>query len=586
MQLIQNKGLMKKVPKGKPAPSNRYKLWKQVPPKHGYQNDILAGNALNVDREDLGNAAWYEEIDLSSHDFTDGGSKANDCTSVSVYEDYPDTLVFKSDVTDKVINKTVIDGDIFQFFISANFKNDGQVVVLFLAKTLEVRACIVILTKKNKVVKKPINTHWNSAHAGDTLISSSLVQEILQEKLFNPKGLNVSEFDYRQLTTESATAILFSTFEEARVGSSYIDHASKGLSITQVCNFAGNFDTVTHGGAIRQKIIITYKMKLSMRNNGNLKPDVWMTNAEFSLTDAEVSLSDCDGKPVLSSALNGNFRVCVSGLKHSSAYNYYEEYSSVVLNFKLPMVKPYEIDKRLIAAGKNLYVCSGRQIYVYNNFHALFAENMRNLDVLPVKPPLQWHQNVLDRFDERTTYSQTKLLPNKKELQRIYLGNFKYGKEVDLGTPRHLLELDENTIAIHLCKLFEVGLFEVFVFASYVKNSSICTAIHAVCAGKVIFKTFVLGKHIKSILDFKFTKTGIAASREGANVVVVSSQGFEITGILTVQLDNGDLIRFDVFPSYNSSCVVRDLDREDRESEGIRLTAPGRRLSMQGGQNV
>ena len=188
MQLIQNKGLMKKVPKGKPAPSNQYKLWKQVPPKHGYQHDSLAGNPLVVDREDLGNATWYEAIDLSSHRFTEGASEADTCTSVSVYEDYPNTLVFKNDVTDKVINKTVIDGYIFQFFMSSNFQNDGQVVVLFLAKTLEIRACIVVLNKKNKIIKKPISTHWNSAHSGDTLVSSSLVQEILQEKLFNPKG--------------------------------------------------------------------------------------------------------------------------------------------------------------------------------------------------------------------------------------------------------------------------------------------------------------------------------------------------------------------------------------------------------------
>ena len=586
MHLIQNKGLMKKVPKGTATPSNRYKLWKQTPPKHGYQHDILAGNPIATDPNNLGNSTWYDQIDLSNHNFSEGNSGSSECTSVSVYEDYPDTLVFKNDVNDKVISKVVLDGAIFQFFISAGFQGDGQVVVLFLAKTLEVKTCIVVLNKKNKSVKKPIHVYWNSEHSEKTLVSSSFVQDILQEKLFNPEGLSVKEFDYSQLTTESATAVIFSTFSEVRIGSSYIDHAAKGLSITQVCKFSGNSDTVAYGGALTKKIVITYTMKLSMRNNGNLKTDVWMTNAKFSITDSEVSLSSCDGKPVLSSALDGNFRICIPGVKHSSEYSYYEDVASMYLNFKLPMVKPYEIDRRLIAAGKNLYVCSGRQIYVYNNFQTLFVENMKSLDVLPVKFNLQWHQNVLDQNRNRSCYLEDKLLPNKKELQRCYSGNFKYGKEVDLGTPRNLLELDDNTIAIHLCKLFEIGKFEVLVFASYIKHSGICTAVYAVCAGKVIFKNFVLGVHIKSILDFKFTKTNMTNDRDKANVVVVSGQSFEITGILTIQLDSGDLIRFDVSPGYSSSCVARDLDREDRESEGIRLSAPGRRLSMQGGQNV
>jgi hypothetical protein len=394
-----------------------------------------------------------------------GTANPNIVTSVCVYENDDSKVVFRNDNHSLDLKKIDMKGPVLKIFVSTDFYNDGQLVVLYQGKDKsDFSTAILKYGGIDKIVRKSVvKRHlWNPhAYVKGEDDHSSLGSRILQSDFFNytqeePDNINRAFLEIQEFKA-------FASHNGCYAANSYIpDHISTDMKeirfIKKLVRSKYSISSAIVFGSYR----LLSRNSRHLGNNGYrisvLSPSSWHENYMFLSTRGIVDIIETnDGFAGLGVVYEGNYLIYFhwsNGLSHSYGYD-----PDRYFTFSAPGATLFCFSKNKLYTVGNW----GTEIRVYNNLQTKYTEAARNVIYSPLRN-LNFSANVLNKGENTWRGTHGKLSINEAEnVKNRYRGIVEDFQRFELGEPDTFIDLGESVLKM---KTFSEGLDEVLVIVS------------------------------------------------------------------------------------------------------------------------
>lgn len=495
----------------------------------------------------------------------------------------PKRLHLVHEVSNEVIKKVDLPGDVVHVAMHENFFTNGQIFVVYADpdNPLKLRACILKYDGTKKSVRRyPDITHdtqtvgkgcYTDTETGETTKSSTLdAQDVfllstafIKDSAMTPKTLFNEETRNIHRTRSS---FAFRTWSGSDEGSITAEHVvARNMSNMRAIQFfkykkPGCTDKFLQLSDMH--LVSRYRRGTDMLSSSDSARlgHKFIHTSRRTVLDIDVNqnwisilMPRCDEQNLVQKESYAFFPYRTPSIRYS-------EYSleKAMMLFKLP-----ENSLSLSCNRNKVFVATGSEVHVYDGFQSRYTESVST------------NKGVI--ADDRMSATVKSLLPTKPEdvsyfnvswedlLKRVYVGSLDDANEVSLGDPATIYNFGGETVCkvkAHGSDPFDMMCVHTLKFGETSENRKHKSdTLYVYLAGRLIFKK----SFSNGISSFKPYIVSVADEGNRENCFTGTSVKEVCVDIC---LDEKTFLSFDVFPE-RSTVEVRDIQREQVQTRTV-----------------